>query len=98
MIPHIGQSGETRDIDADRRKMTLRSGGAQAGHAQIYDIRFDLAQLLIAKTDAIDDIDAVIVEHDIGFRHEIVKHALSLRVFEIDGEGPFIAVKLEESR
>ena len=61
VVPHVGKTGKRSNIDADRREMSLGAGGAKTGHAQIDDIRFHSAQLLVAETDTFDDVDAVVV-------------------------------------
>jgi hypothetical protein len=41
----------------------------------------------VEKSDSLDHIDAVVVEHGIGFGNEIVQNSLALGMFKIDGKG-----------
>src|SRR5712692_6976672 len=78
--------------------MTLWPRRSESRHAQIDDIRLDLAQLIIGQSNAFNDINAVIVEDRVCLRNEIVKYSLSFRVLQIYRERTFVAVEFEEAR
>jgi hypothetical protein len=54
--------------------------------------------LVIGEADPFDDVDAVIIQHGVGFCDQVVQHSLSLRMFEIDRERALVAVELEKAR
>ena len=78
--------------------MALWPRRAESRHTQIHDIGLDLAQLIIGQADAFDDINTVVIEHGVGLRNEIVKHALSFRVLQVYRERTFVAVEFEKAR
>src|SRR4029077_9731536 len=98
MIPHVCQAGKRRDVHADGGEMALWPRRAESRHTQIHDIGLDLAQLIIGQADAFNDINTVVIEHGVGLRNEIVKHALSFRVLQIYRERTFVAVEFEKAR
>ena len=59
---------------------------------------FTRQQLLVAEADALDHVDAVVVEHGVGLGDQIVQHALAFRMLQIDRERALIAVEFEKAR
>src|SRR6476620_1302985 len=78
--------------------MALGSGGAEAGHAQVDDIRLHSAQLVVRQADALDYVDTVVIEHGVCLRDQVMQHTLPLGMFEIDRKRTFVAVEFEKAR
>src|SRR5919106_5077916 len=53
---------------------------------------------MVRQSNSLHDIDAVVVEHDVGFGDQIVQHRLTLRMFEIDCKGTLVTVEFQKTR
>ena len=86
MIPQISEARERSNVHPERREMAFWTGSPEPRHAQIDDVRVDLAKLLVSQADALDHINAVIVQYGIYFSDQIMQDLLTARVFQIDCE------------
>ena len=66
--------------------MALRPRGTQTRHPQVDDIRFDFAEIFIGQSDPLNHVNAVIIEHGVGFSDQIVQHPWPLWMLEIHRE------------
>ena len=78
------------------RPVDVRTGLPVARYGDVNQPWVDRRQRLVVDAEALDDAWPVVLQEHVGALDEIEQQGLSVRRFQVDGEGPLVAVKREE--
>src|SRR5208282_3695598 len=69
------------DNDVERRVVLVFAGDTEAGDGALDDAGIDAAQRRVIDLEALEDAGAKVVDHDIGYLHQIVEQLAPRRNF-----------------
>src|SRR5260221_563531 len=86
----------SRDKSVTAGAVAIGAVGAEAGDAAIDETRVDLAQALIIELQPMLHIGPEVLDHDVGVLDQPVQDLERLRLLEIEGDAPLVAVQVLE--
>ena len=79
------------------RPAFARAFAAVGGQVRAHDPRVDRLEVVVAQAQLLGLIAAHVAEHAIGGRDQVLEHLAALRMLEIEGQRPLVAIEgLEE--